>query len=199
MCTLVDNCVGRIVSTLEDSGILEESIIVFTSDHGDQLGEHSMLGKFYNTYEGSLRISLIMRIPETEITTPHIADELVELVDLYPTLCDLTSVPQPEAPWTLAERNLSPLFSEEDCTHRRYVRSMIEHAYMVRSERWKLVEFDNDRSELYDLHRDPAERYNLYDTPECRDIQLELATQIVRHLTICRPSNHYPGKNTFFG
>ena len=194
MCTLVDECVGQIVSSLEDHGLLEDTIIVFTSDHGDQMGEHSMLGKFFNTYEGSLRVPLVVRVPGGGYGRGTERYDLVELVDLYPTLCTLCGVPLPETPYEIVGKDL---FSGP--TERRYVHSMIEHAHMVRSDRYKLTLFDNDRSELYDLGADPDERYNLYGRPELANVQLELTTQIVQHLTTYRPANHRPGRNQFFG
>ena len=60
--------------------------------------------------------------------------------------------------------------------HRSRVFSMIEHAHMVRTDIWKLVLFDNDRSELYDLENDPEKKYNLYGSADHWDVQLELAT-----------------------
>jgi arylsulfatase A-like enzyme len=223
MCTLVDDCVRKIIDSLERRGILEDTIVVFTSDHGDQMGEHGMLGKFYNTYEGSLKVPFVLRIPGTgvpgaagNVTVGETAgettdekpggglvgrafDQLVEMVDMYPTLCDLAGVPYPEPPWEPAGMSLVPLVDGRTNEHKSYVFSMIEHAHMVRTRRWKLVQFDNDRSELYDLENDPQERHNLYGLPEHRDVQLELATAIIKHLTTYRPANHHPGKNTFFG
>ena len=201
MCTLVDDCVGRIIASLEQRGILEDTILVFTSDHGDQMGEHGMLGKFYNTYEGSLKVPFVMRIPDRSAlsSTGKDFDSLVEMVDIYPTLCDLAGIPQPEGPWSLSGKSLVPVLGGQAAEHRSHVFSMIEHAHMVRTATWKLVLFDNDRSELYNLENDPEERYNLYGSADHRDVQLELATDLLRRLITYRPANHHPGRNTFFG
>ena len=204
MVSLVDDCVGEIVSTLTRHEILDETIVVFTSDHGDQMGEHGMLGKFYNTYEGSLRVPLIIRPPRGKDDSSACQagsrrDQLAEMVDIYPTLCDLTGIPDPQPPWNLSGNTLAPLLSTKHQHHKSAIFSMIEHAHMVRTERWKLVLFDNDRSELYDLARDPVERHNLYGDPEHAETQLELTTEIVEHLIRFRPANHNPGRNTFFG
>ncbi|MBT3275793.1 MAG: sulfatase-like hydrolase/transferase, partial [Spirochaetales bacterium] len=200
MSTLVDDCVGGIVEALEDRGLLEDTVIVFTSDHGDQIGEHGMLGKFYNTYEGSLRVPLILRIPSktegAEKSRGVLRKDLVELVDVYPTLCSLAGVPAPEPPHGLAGGDL---LESDTGSGRTYVHSMIEHAHMVRDNRFKLTLYDNDRSELYDVQNDPDERSNLHDDPGHMGEQLRLTSEIVRHLTRFRPANHNPGRNTFFG
>lgn len=238
MTTLVDDCVGRILASLRQHGLAENTIVVFTSDHGDQMGEHMMLGKFFNTYEGSLRVPLFMRLPitrgdftesagATSSTIPpgshpteqarHAGhaptsaapgptsavgvrfDQLVELVDLYPTICELTDVPTPEGPHSLSGTSLLPLVAGAATDHKPYVFSMIEHAHMVRTDRYKLVQSDEDTSELYDLAEDPAERYNRYGDRAYRDVMLELETELVRHLIRHRPANHHPVKNGFFG
>lgn len=197
MTTLVDDCVGRLLDTLEREGELDSTIIVFTSDHGDQMGEHGMLGKFFNFYEASLRVPLIMRGPG--IAAGKDRDQLVELTDVYPTLCDLTGIARPVAPNELSGRSLDTILQDPDTPHRDYVHCMIEKAHMVRTDHYKCAVYEEDRGELYDLQADPMATNNLYDNPAVRDTQLELTTEIVRHLTRHRRSVFNPGKNGFFG
>lgn len=198
MSALVDECVGRIVKSLGDRGLLEDTLLVFTSDHGDLLGAHGMLGKFLNHYEESLRVPLILRLPGRAHAGAAPAG-LTELVDVYPTLCDLAGVPWPEAPNTLAGRSLAPLIDGTGEHPREYVFSQIEHASMVRTDAWKLVHHTDDRCELYHLAADPGERQNLFGSPGTREIERDLLLKMMQTLGTHRREGFNPGSNGFFG
>ncbi len=198
MSTLVDECVGRIVGSLQRHGQWDNTIVVFTSDHGDLMGAHGMLGKFFNHYEEALRVPMILRLSgDAQAGTRR--PELTEMLDLYPTLCELSGVPLPEGPHALAGRSMVPLLQGDATDARHFVFSQIEHAYMVRTADWKLVVHTEDRSELYHLAEDPAEQVNRFGDPSCLAVERELLLQVMQTLGTYRRQGFHRGKNGFFG
>ncbi len=197
MCTLVDECIGRLLDTLKDAGLLDDTIVVFTSDHGEQLGEHNMVGKFHNNYEGSLRSPFVLRLPQDK-HGGTVMPQLIEMLDVYPTVCELLNVPLPEGVHAVSGHSFSPAFTDSSYEHRNCVHSMIEDAHMVRTDKWKLVSHANDRGELYNLKQDPGEADNLYEKEAYRQIRTELELRLLKHLLQNKPTV-IEGKNGYFG
>lgn len=185
--SFVDECLGRIMHTLEATGLLDDTLVVFTSDHGDMLGEHNLIGKFNNFYESAIRAPVVMRLPGADHAKREL-HSLVEMVDLYPTICELISVP---APSTLAGRSFVPSIHDETQAHRSYVTCTMHGGQMVRTEDWKLAYYADDRPELYYLPDDPDEKRNRFEDPACASIRQELmgylAAQLIRYH---RPPTH---------
>lgn len=103
LVTEVDQCVGDILKALDEAGIADETIVIYTSDHGDFVGNHGMVEKAaagQNVYEDILNIPLIIRIPGNKQNGKRTA-ELVSLVDIYPTLADLLGLKLPEMKYPL--------------------------------------------------------------------------------------------------
>ena len=103
LVTEVDHCVGEILNALDEEGIADETIVIYTSDHGDFVGNHGMVEKAaagQNVYEDILNIPLIIRIPGNKQNGKRTA-ELVSLVDIYPTLADLLELKLPEMKYPL--------------------------------------------------------------------------------------------------
>ncbi len=183
----VDREVGLTLAALKDLGLGDDTIVVFTSDHGDQLLEHGLLGKNV-FFEGSVRVPLILRYPRK--IRPGAHDELVEAVDVLPTLFELSGLKLPDncqgrslaAMIDGSGRPVEPreaIFSEnvipEVITNRvldfgfekgKGVKG-IRHpdAKMVRTSKWKYNYYPEGYAELYDLENDPRERHNLADDP----------------------------------
>ncbi|MGE9269894.1 MAG: sulfatase, partial [Verrucomicrobiales bacterium] len=139
-----DAQVGRILNALDESGHSENTIVVLWGDHGWHLGEHSLWGK-HALFEESLRSPLIIRTPHTKqpkrtFSTTHV----VETVDIFPTLCDLAGLPQPE---TLDGQSLESTSSEHD---RGTAISFQNHAVTIRSDRYRLILHKDGFLELYD-------------------------------------------------
>lgn len=212
LVTHVDAAIGRVLKTLETNQLSEETVLIFVSDHGEQLGDYGMLGKFNNFYDSSLRIPLVVRLPKQK-NTGNQTDALIELVDLFPTICDLIQVPTPR---NLAGQSFESVLRNPDRRHRQYVNGLLVEkgahgatapgsnqtfvaGRFIRSDRWKLACYSQDQGELYDLENDPIEANNLYDDPDHREIKLELLERMMEH-TLCYmrdPShwgyNHFPG------
>lgn len=165
MITHLDAHIGRVLEALEESGRAESTIIVFAGDNGLAVGRHGLMGK-QNMYDHSIRVPLVIAgpgVPEGERS-----DALCYLLDLFPTLCDLTDLPTPE---TVEGRSLAPVIRGE-ADGAGYL--SLFFAYMqcqraVRDERWKLVEYFGGAervTQLFDLAADPWETANLASAPE---------------------------------
>lgn len=153
----MDTQIGRILKTLEAIGQYDNTVIIFTSDHGLALGSHGLMGK-QNMYEHTIGVPFIIAgpgIPRGGRTTAQIY-----LRDMFPTTCELAGVPIPES---VSGRSLVPVL-EGTATQ---IRPAVYGYYfnfqrMIRTERWKLIRYPQlDRQQLYDLRNDPTEQVDL--------------------------------------
>ncbi|TWT56887.1 Arylsulfatase [Thalassoglobus neptunius] len=186
MIAQIDDQLARILRQLEMTGQLENTMVVFTSDHGESLGDHGLMYKGCRFYEGLVRVPLIFSWPG-RIQSSQQSHSLVELLDLTATLLDYTQTPPPS---TLQGKSLRPILegSAKSDHHRDFVRceyfdALDPHfthgtgsmATMYRTKRYKLcVYHDHNLGELYDLERDPWEFRNLWDFPEYAEIRNQL-------------------------
>jgi arylsulfatase A-like enzyme len=183
---LIDDQVGRILDTLEESGQRENTIVIFTSDHGEMLGDHGLLWKGCRFYEGAVHVPLILSWPG-HFQAGLCSEALVELADLAPTLYEAIGLPIPEF---VQGKSLLPILSgdKEPHDHHQFVRceyhdaldrSYASHANMIFDGRFKLVVYHGHKvGELYDLERDPNEFDNLWDDPRSQLIKYEKMKQI---------------------
>lgn len=172
MIGLLDEQFGRILDHLTALGLADDTLVVYTSDHGEMLGDHGLLLKGARFYEGLVRVPLILRLPGAAAGLR--SDALVQLTDIAPTLLDLCGVGRPSR---LEGRSLLPIARGEadPRRHRDFVRAEYfdalelpagTHATMYRTERRKLVVYHGRPfGELYDLTNDPWEFGNLWDDP----------------------------------
>ena len=190
MIELIDDNVGRMLSALEESGQRENTLVIFTSDHGELAGDHQLVGKGCRFYECLVRVPLICSWPG-QISAGAVSDALVELVDIAPTLLELVGV---TAPAKMQGRSLWPLLTGAATGHRDFVRSEYyralnpdapgrEHlqgsyATMIRDRRYKLVCYhDRAMGEFFDLEADPGEFDNLWDDPDYAEVRFALLKQ----------------------
>ncbi|MBU7003932.1 MAG: sulfatase-like hydrolase/transferase [Theionarchaea archaeon] len=159
MVELVDGYIGMVMDHIDQLGIRDDTIVIWTVDHGDQLWEHELFLKF-NMYEASVHVPLLVDIPGNP---PGIRGELVEHVDIFPTICDLLGV---EIPGTVQGRSLAPLLEGGPSAEwREAIFSQIRDVQMVRTKDMKLVLYAGKPGELYDIERDPCELDNLVTDP----------------------------------
>ena len=171
----VDEGVGKVLDYLEENGLADNTIVVYTSDQGFYLGEHGWFDKRF-MYKESFRTPLIMRWPG-HIPAGAQSHQLVQNIDFAQTMLDAAGVQIPE---DMQGRSLVPLFRGDttnwrDALYYHYYEfpneHMVKRHYGVRNERYKLVHFyyDIDHWEFYDLEKDPQELNNLYNDPEYQD------------------------------
>jgi arylsulfatase A-like enzyme len=183
MVDLIDAQVGRLLDALEDTGQFENTIVIFTSDHGELLGDHGLYLKGPFFYEPSIRVPLIVAGPG--IRSGVRSSALVELADLAPTLLEAAGLkPHPgmqsRSLWPLLSGQVSPDRHRDD-VYCEYYNALTSHrdptaqATMVRDERFKLVVMHGLGSgELYNLDNDPTETRNLWNVPEAQGPKLAM-------------------------
>jgi arylsulfatase len=155
--SLIDDQVGRIIAALERRGMLDNTYIIFASDHGDMMGDHDLYSKQV-AYEPSLRVPLIMAGPGIE--PGKVSDALIELSDLNPTICELAVLPPQEDIDAVSFCNL--LFGRTE-RQRQNVVCFNQNFRAVRTGDYKLIINYNDLPELYELNHDPDELCNIAD------------------------------------
>ena len=173
----LDDNVGRVLDYLEENGLLDNTLVVYTSDQGFYMGEHGWFDKRF-MYEESMHTPLIMRLPKGFDRRGDIT-EMVQNIDYAPTFLELAGV---EVPEDIQGVSLLPLLKGEhpkDWRKSLYyhfyeypAEHMVKRHYGVRTDRYKLIHFYNDIDEweLFDLKNDPFEMNNLIDNPDYADV-----------------------------
>ncbi len=185
MIALIDDQLARLLSCLEARGERENCVVIFTSDHGEALGDHGLVQKGCRFYEGLTRVPLIFSGPN--IRPGQQADGLTELLDLSATLLETAGMAIPDYH---QGRSLWPILRGEESPNsgRPFVRCEYydalapefcggagSFATMYRDERYKICSYhDVGQGELYDLHNDPWEHNDLWDSPAHQSLKLEL-------------------------
>jgi arylsulfatase len=185
--TMIDELVGDIIGALERKGMLDNTVFIFTSDHGEALGDHGHIQK-WSMYDEVTRVPLIVWAPG-RIEGGRQVDALCQLFDLGPTVMELAGL-KPDPSWEA--RSLSAALSVDgDFAGRDYVFS--EHAYdgiltgtrymaMIRGKSHKLVYYAEGDGELYDLEQDPQERSNRWNDAALSGLKQELQGKLMNWL-----------------
>ncbi|MDR6880811.1 sulfatase-like hydrolase/transferase [Bacillus sp. 3255] len=186
---LLDDCVGRIVEELKTQGIYDDTLLIFTSDHGEMLGSHSLWQKMC-MYEESVRTPLMLKFPAVSQTEPHDVDELVSAVDLIPTICEYAGITVPNG---VAGVSLLPLLQGQAAYRERifiqfdgngargnFQRCVIEGDHKLIVDMFK----DEIYLELYDVAGDPQERNNLAFLPSQQERVLMLLGHLQEHMKV---------------
>ncbi|NWG12220.1 MAG: sulfatase-like hydrolase/transferase [Acidobacteria bacterium] len=197
--THVDRSVGAILKTLEDLGLADRTIVVFTSDHGEMLGAHGMLAKSV-MYEEAVRIPWLMRVPALGRRHRLIRGRFSH-IDLIPTVLDLMGRPMPgrfpgrsllpEISWgspkpanVFIQWNATLKYVEGDLLKPEFQSETIQRAVrtntrtVISPDGWKLCLSDADKNQLFDLNRDPYETKNIFYTGQHRDVIRRLTSEI---------------------
>ncbi|MHB8898574.1 MAG: sulfatase [Thermoguttaceae bacterium] len=178
----VDAQVGRLLAALDETGLAKNTIVVFWSDHGYYMGEHTWWGAKHNNYEGATRNALILAIPGQK-TAGQRSDALVQSVDLAPTLTELCGLP---ANAGFQGRSLKPVLQDPIATVNDGAFSWYpKGGYLgvaMRTDRWRFVEWTKKGAEpvweLYDSLADPQNNLNLAIEPGRHDQLVALSAQL---------------------
>lgn len=173
----VDDGVGEVLDYLDESGLAENTIVIYTSDQGFYLGEHGWFDKRF-MYEESFRTPILMRYPK-EIKPGTVVNELIQNLDFAPTFLDYAGVEIPDDMQGESFRRIVNGEKSEwrDAIYYTYYEypsvHMVKRHYGVRTDRYKLIHFyyDIDEWEMYDLEKDPREMKNIYSDPEYADVR----------------------------
>lgn len=196
----LDRNIGRLVDYLRKHDLLDNTLIVYTSDQGFYMGENGWFDKRF-MYDVSMRTPLVMRLPNSLKKRGDVG-ELVQNIDYAPTMLDLAGIAVPSdmqgvslAP--LLRTNAKPAKWERQSLYYHFYEYPGEHNvrrhYGVRTKRYKLIHFygDQDFWELYDLQTDPEELHNRYNDPKLAKVQREL------HQELLRLRKHYKAEDAY--
>jgi len=201
MITHLDMEIGRVLDALEASGQAGNTIVVFTSDHGDMMGDHGLLWKSFYTFRGCVQIPLIIAVPGG--VKGQVTETLACQLDALPTLLGLASLPMPDDGWALRptpfERgSVQPLQSYPGCNLAALLRGQVVTSkredvvienddpttgFRVRAlvtDRYRLTVYPGtSHGELFDLQEDPDELWNLWGRPDCRELRQSLTGRLL--------------------
>lgn len=184
--TLIDDCIGRILRALDESGLAPNTIVLFTSDHGDMFGDHGILLKHAMHYQGCLRVPLVVACPGQRGAK---VQGLVSSLDIAPTLLELAGVP---GYYGMQGLSLVPMLADAGVSRREYV--YIEEDEKEdwvgagRGTRMRTLLCDAGRLTVYLGHEqgelfagnDKLELHNIFGKPEGRELQHHLMTRLMQ-------------------
>lgn len=183
MVSLIDHNVGRILSKLRDLGIEDDTLVVYSTDHGDLLGDHGLYLKGPTPYEGLLRVGLLMKGPG--IPQGKCIGDPVSTLDIPATFAEVAGVRlDPDAQST----SLLRVAAGNEGRHVAYSEWYVNEGrcgvplelHTVRTRDWKCtVEMRTGAGEMYDLREDPDEMRNLFDQPSAAGLR-KLAVELIR-------------------
>ncbi len=188
----LDRGVGQLLDKLEDMGVLENTLVIFTSDNGMNMGHHGIWGKGngtfpQNMYDTSVKVPMLMCRPG-HLPQNVVEERLLSHYDILPTLLNYLGLANPVAD-ALPGQTFAPLLNGEALTERENVVIFDEYGpvRMIRTRAWKYVQrYPYGPNELYDLVNDPGETRNLIDAPEqqtrATELERELEAWFVRYV-----------------
>lgn len=183
----MDAQVGKVLDALDQSGLADNTIVIFTSDHGYHLGEHDFWAKV-SLRDESAGVPLIISVPGQQ---PAVCNSLVELIDLYPTTAALCGLAVPQR---LQGKDLSPLLTDTSKSVRDAAFSVapMRKGFLIRDQRYAYIQYREDASqgvELFDCDADPEQFTNLANRPEMSSIQNRLADRLQEKLVSVRDND----------
>lgn len=187
--TFLDAQVGKVLQTLKEEGLEDNTIVIFTSDHGYHLGEHRFWMKV-SLHEESVKVPLIIKVPGKE---PGVCSSFTELIDLYPTITEIAGLNT--SPY-LQGKSIVKTLDNPEVKVRDFAFSMNnwkgKMAFLIRTSEWAYIQYDEDLGggmELYDMINDAKQFNNLAHNPLYEKIVLELQSKLKEKLKIIRSND----------
>ncbi|MBT4501123.1 MAG: sulfatase-like hydrolase/transferase [Gemmatimonadetes bacterium] len=184
-CTLIDDMVGRVLDHLAELGLADDTIIIYTADHGDCMGAHRLIEKGEFMYDEIYRIPLVVAHPDCE-HPGAVCDEFVYLQELMPTILEAAGL---EPPAELDGQSILPATLGRDYRNdREEIYALFDRHFtvvnqrMVRTRTHQFTFNSADQGELYDLEKDPHQLDNVYGHPAYEDVRLDLIERMGRHM-----------------
>ena len=183
LCTFLDHNIGLILDTLESTGLADSSRVIYTSDHGDNMGNRGLWGKSV-MYEDSVAIPLIIKGPQ--IPTGQVVKTPVSLVDLHPTITEFAGESRHIDDYDLPGESLTlindSMYPERVVFSEYHDWSSVTGMFMLRKAHWKLVYYVGYPSQLFNLENDPEENNDLGIDPQFRHILVKMEEALRRIL-----------------
>jgi arylsulfatase A-like enzyme len=173
----MDAQVGKILAALERTGLSDNTIVVFTADHGYHLDEHEFWQKM-SLHEESTRIPLIVHVPGKK---PAVTQALSQQIDIYPTLAGLCGLPVP--PHVQGKSLAGVIDDPSEVVHDSIYCLRRKDDHLLRTDRWALIRYGRGGMELYDMKHDPHQFTNLADSPEHEETLTGLLDQLAAKLS----------------
>jgi len=179
LVTHLDECVGQIINTLKEENLFDNTLIIFTSDHGEFLGDYGKIQKGM-PYDCILNVPCIITYPK-EIKEGIIIKELVEAVDIVPTILDFCGIQVPEF---IQGKTLKKLLSGEKDTHKEFIFSEHfdhygMHISLVRTKKYKYVVYSDGTEIFFDLENDPKELHNQINNIKYKNIISDMRLKLI--------------------
>ncbi|MDF1513083.1 MAG: sulfatase-like hydrolase/transferase [Anaerolineae bacterium] len=186
----LDDQIARIVSYLKVENLWEDTILVFTTDHGDLLGDHGQITKGVKPYDKSIRCPLIVAGGGTQ---PAVTERLTCTLDFYPTICDWAQIPPEGRPPLEGKSFARHVADGGDGAVWPEVSVAIGGAEsVITGDRWRLTRFlDDDKGQMINLETDAAEQHNLYDDPLYQEKRQELLERLIYVMALPRRLPQY--------
>ncbi|NCO35391.1 MAG: hypothetical protein AUJ92_08535 [Armatimonadetes bacterium CG2_30_59_28] len=187
LITTVDREIGRVLERLNALGLEEETLVIFTADHGDFAGHWGQLGKNVPGYDDLLRIPFIYYDPE-RADHGRCVEGLYQNVDLFPSLCERLNR---DIPPTVQGESFLPALEGYPGASRRYVYAETHNVKTIRSHGWKLNFYGvhPNRGQLFRMGADPDETANLWTDPNYAHIKVELMQELIAWMVQCEQAD----------
>jgi len=169
----MDEAAGQVLKALDDLGLAEDTLVVYTSDHGEMLGEHGLWNKFV-FYEPSVAVPLIFHVPGLTQANARCATP-ISITQVMPTILEICGVPVPSGidGESLVRDLRQPAATRQTTVYSEYALRSPGAKYMIRRGDYKYCHYDNDTPELYNLRGDPKEMHNLAATEKSRAAEMD--------------------------
>jgi arylsulfatase A-like enzyme len=201
MVACIDDAIGRVLAALQDSGRADQTVLCFTSDHGDFLGDHRLLLKGPAHYQSLIRVPMLWADPACPAQAGSVSALLGSSLDLPATVLDRAGLARP---WGMTGRSLLPAWREgravrdavlieEEQQRLCFGFDVPPRVHTLVSSNWRISVYrDSAFGELYDLANDPRERLNLWDVPERLPVRAELLARMMREQMLVIDSAPFP-------
>ena len=184
MISLIDDNLGRVFARMDELGLFENTLVLLTTDHGELLGDHWIVGKGPFHYDSLIKVPLLWRFPDAR-AAGRVAGGMMSNVDIAPTVLDFAGLP--ELPDQQGRSMLSMVTGEDERVARERVLVEFDWRFVpglraktIRTRRHKLTTYTNEAyGELYDLEADPGEFENRWDDPSLAGTKCELLAGLV--------------------
>lgn len=181
--TYMDEQVGRVMNALDELGLRDNTIVVFVSDHGFHLGEHSLWQKS-SLMEESARVPLIISLPGDKKGTR--SSRVVELIDLYPTLAEIAGLKTPDV--LQGQSLVNSLGTEDKAYTEEEALTQVRAGFGLRTPKWAFMRYGKPGSDkadymLYDMENDPQQFNNLAGKPEHATVEKELRERLTKKVS----------------
>jgi len=183
MISLMDKYIGQILDRLDALGLSDDTVVVFTTDHGHFYGQHGLIRKGPFHYEDMIRVPFIVRAPGSRRPAGSVSTALQSLVDLAPTFLELAGLPVPRPMTGLSQRDVwlgrRQTVRDHVIVENHHQPTTI-HLKTYVDRRYKITVYHNrPYGELFDLEKDPGEVHNLWGDPACADLRARLIMKLL--------------------